>query len=456
MSEGLKLLKAILANNSTEKLRDIDENIFIPGREREAYHYVVSHYRDYSALPNIGTLEDHMEMDFPAALEPADFYLNRCLDRELFGNVREPFQSLQAAVRNRDTNSILASTAALNYACSHAREAGGVTELSDASERVMDHYDEMLALDGGLIGVPTGWSSVDTETLGWQKGDLVIFVARPAMGKTNYLLHSCRAAWSSGKSVLFASMEMSSQQIMFRLIAQCAGINPVNFRKGELCFWAKQRVDRVVEEMQQDRGFHLYEGAFKGKSPEQVQNVIQEYSPDAVYVDGLYLMNSEVAPRNVNRYEKVAYVVDGLKSAALKRNVPVIGTTQFNRQAGSNGRAGSLENLGYTDTLGTHASIIISVRNPPGDNDRHPKTRVLDFLKGREGERGSVLASHTFAPLCFDEVGETPEQVAAREALEEEQEEQERRDAQGGGNQSGGDQRPRGNGATTGFMTGNS
>ena len=150
----------------------------------------------------------------------------------------------------------------------------------------------------------------------------------------------------------------------------------------------------------------------------------------------------------------MAYVVDGLKSAALRKNVPIIGTTQFNRQAGSNGRAGSLENLGYTDTLATHASIIISVKNPPGDDSQHPKTRVLDFLKGREGEQGSVLVSHTYAPLCFDEVEESPAEVAARLALEAAQEEQERRDAQGGAQGGGAEQRPQGNGATTGFIRG--
>lgn len=451
MSEGLKLLKTILVNNSTEKLYDIDSDIFVDGEERESYLYVVDHYKNYGVLPSISTLEDFMQMDFPRADEPTDFYLNNCLDRELFGNIRPVFSDLQTAMRQQDSETIRRVCGDLHSIANSSRGSESIMTVDELAQMVRINYDR-ASRTPGLQGIPTGWYSVDKETLGWQKGDLNIFVARAGSGKTNYLLHSCRHAWKKGKSVLLASMEMASSQIMNRFVAQCAGINPTHLRKGTLCDWTKRRVDAVLEGMQGDAGFHLYAGEFKGKSVEDLDKIIQEYSPDAVYVDGLYLMTSKSAPKTVSRYEKVAYVVDGLKSSALERNRPIIGTTQFNRSSGGRNSAGSLETLGFTDTLATHTSIVISIRNPHDDPSVHPPKRVFEFLKGREGEQGSVLINHTFTPLCFDEVRETKDERAERRRQEEAYAYQEATGRRRGGRNT----EPQGTGATTRFTNGNS
>lgn len=446
MSDGLKLLKVIIANNSTEELNDIDPCVFIEGKERDAYLFTTDHYKTYSVLPDINTLEEYMGIDFPYAKEPVNYYLDRCLDRDLYSNVRKPFQDLQASMRNTDMSAVVDNCAALYSACKSARKESGIINMGDmmADLRV---YSRERQLSTKLEGIATGWPSVDEETLGWQKGDLVVFVARPSIGKSNLLIHSCHHAWRSGKSVLFASMEMSLKQIGLRVAAQCAGINPTMNRKGKLCHWAQQRLTRAEEEMQGDNGFNLYGGSFQGKTTDQLDSAIQEYSPDIVYVDGLYLMSSNGAPRHAGRYEKVAYVVDDLKSSALSRDRPIVGTTQFNRTAGARGRSGDLENIGYTDTLSTHASIIISVKTPIGDTAQHPKTRILTFLKGREGETGSVLIHHTFSPLSFTEVVETSHEKEAREIAELEAEAEASRPNRGAWNQ-----RPQGDGSTTRHM----
>ena len=76
MSEGLRLLRAILLHKSTEKIKDIDSDLFVGGDETDAYDHVMSHYRSYGVLPGLATVEDFMEMDFPEADEPVDFYLS--------------------------------------------------------------------------------------------------------------------------------------------------------------------------------------------------------------------------------------------------------------------------------------------------------------------------------------------------------------------------------------------
>lgn len=454
MSEGLKLLRSILEHGSTEKLHEIDGDLFVVGAETEAFQFTLQHYAEHRVLPEYQTVEDELDIRIPRAPEPVDFYLERCLDRELFSNVRPEFTGLNEAMRAKDMEAVRRHCELLGNV---GRDTSRTPDIMTSTAMSEDAEQAYLRreLSGDMAGLPTGWHSVDVETLGWQGGDLIVIVARPGIGKTNLLIHSARHAWKSGKSVMFASMEMAARQITFRLAAQIAGINPTAVRKGTLCYWTRQRLREAFADMKRDNRFTLYAGEFKGKSAQHLAKTVNDHSPDGVYIDGLYLMKSDIAPKQVGRYEKVAYVTDELKSLALVTNRPIVATTQFGRGAGKGGRSGDLENIGYTDALSTHASIIIGLRIPADQRGaRYPATRVLDFLKGREGETGSILVNHTFTPLSFEEKQETGAARAARMVREEEEEEGARRDSgayqQQGRNRLGPrDQAP---GATTDFM----
>jgi hypothetical protein len=75
--------------------------------------------------------------------------------------------------------------------------------------------------------------------------------------------------------------------------------------------------------------------------------------------------------------------------------------------AGKGGKDGSLETIGYTDAIGTHSSVVVAIKDGPTENPR--ASRMMDILKGREGEHGSFPINFRFAPLDMSEIPYDPE-----------------------------------------------
>jgi replicative DNA helicase len=220
---------------------------------------------------------------------------------------------------------------------------------------------------------------------------------------THLLIHMARLAWMSGKKVLLVSMEMTLRQVAYRFYAQRAGVNPALLRRGRLSTRHWNRVREVMEEMEDDNRFMMYAGNFKGKKPEEIDILIQELSPDVVYIDGMYIMEPSNAPSRTDRISKVGYIADELKKMAIQRNRPIIATSQFSRDAGKGGKGGGLEQIGFSDAIGQHASLVIAVKMPPNERSPRPDKRVIETLKGREGEYTKFAIDFKFSPLSFEQ-----------------------------------------------------
>jgi len=402
MSEGLKLLRAVVEQGATVTLRNLTVDLFVGAEEEAAFNFVRRHYRMYSELPDANTVAEDTGTTLPRAREVAQFYYDRCYDRRMFNAVREPFNELRTALMNNDADLSRELISSMSTSVRVYDAEQDVLTMSELSRDVLNHY-EHNHIATALSGIPTGWPTIDDQTDGWQPGDLGLLVVRPGVGKTHLLIHSARMAWMSGRKVLFVSMEMTLRQIAYRFYAHHAGVDPDLFRKGRLSNLAMRRVRGAMEEMEGDNRFHLFAGNFKGKRTEEVDALVQELGPDIIYIDGMYIMNPVNAPKYVDRNSKVAYVADEVKQMALQRDRPVIGTIQFNRDAGKGGKAGTLENLAQSDALSQHGSVILGAKMPPNDKSDRPAHRVISTLKGREGEHGDIAINFKFTPINFGE-----------------------------------------------------
>lgn len=417
MSEGLRLIRSILDRGSSSTFRVVDDSLFLEGEELDAYNFVRRHYRSYSELPQVGTVEEELGIEIPDAPETVDFYLQQINDRQMFNDIRPVFSDLREALMGNDMPAARDLISELQSVSRTHNTQNDLFSLQAVAEDVQSHFQDNLAR-AGMTGAPTGWGFIDEQTGGWQDGDFVVWVARPQVGKTHLLIHSCRAAWLEGKSVLFATMEMTMRQIGYRFFGHEAGVNPDLFRKARLSTYARRRVEDCLSSISGDSRFHLFAGDFKNRTADDLDIVIQELNPDVVYIDGMYLMQSPNAPARVNRYERVAYISDDIKGLALRRGRPVVATSQFGRGAGKGGQQGSLENVGYSDAIGTHSSIVISIKTPPGDRSVHPTSRVLEFLKGREGEGGQFAINFKLSPVDFSELVPPERQRDANEDVD--------------------------------------
>ncbi len=398
MSDGLKLLGAIVDNGSVGVLRDLNEHLFIEN-EVEVFRFLRSHYGRYGELPDITTVESQVGLRIPECVEVTDYYLNKVYDRQLFGVVREKFNSLKECLRRYDMAEAREVIDELKASTRIVHGTSDVRNIREAMQGAMALYDTAHETPG-ISGVPTAWLAYDSMVGGYQPADLITFVARPEVGKTYILLKQALAGWRLGYSVLIITMEMSVEQCGRRMLAIESGINPHNLRKGQLSTYAQRRVERYLHQLGGSNRLHIFAGGLKSRVSD-ADMLISEFRPDILFIDGVYLMRPDVR-KSLTRMERIPEVFDEVKSLTLSKNIPILVTTQYNRQAGKKGKEGSLENIAYSDAISTHSSLIISIQ--PGETPYEKNRRVLSVIKGREGETGDFPINYSFRPMDFSEV----------------------------------------------------
>jgi len=408
MSDGKKLIASLIETGSVETLRLAEDHLF-EDEELDVFRFVKAHYRRYGELPDIRTVESETRQRLPAAPEAVAYYLKRVYDRKLFVSLREEFGALRDALQGFNVDDAKEIVDRMKTACRNTTPDNDVRNVRDAGRLVLRQYDE-AHLNPGVSGIPTGWHRLDEVMGGYQRGDLVAWVARMGVGKTYLLLRQAISAWAAGYSVLVVTMEMTIEQIVRRLIGMEAGINPDFIRKGTLDEYALRRVRRYVSTIAHAERFNIFAGSFS-KKVSDLEVLIHELSPDIIFVDGAYLLRPDTGSKSASRLERVAEVYDGLKKLTITSDRPIITTSQFSRQAGKRGKDGSLETISFSDAIAMHSSVVFSIKEgaPPNERSR----REIEILKGREGEAGVYQTNYRFAPMDFSEVLEEQAQAEA-------------------------------------------
>ncbi|MFT6004055.1 MAG: replicative DNA helicase, partial [Bacteroidia bacterium] len=207
-------------------------------------------------------------------------------------------------------------------------------EVSDLIAKAIKDIEESTADGEGLTGIPTGFTELDRMTSGWQKSDLIILAARPGMGKTAFVLSMARnAAVLANKSVAIFSLEMSSMQLVKRLIASEAELSSEKIRSGKLEEHEWQQLHTKISTIEDAKLFiddtpalsvlELKAKARRLKSNRQL---------DMIIIDYLQLMRAEEGNKNAgNREQEISYISRSLKGLAKELDIPIIALAQLSR-----------------------------------------------------------------------------------------------------------------------------
>lgn len=400
MSEGLRLVAAAIIAGSAGSLIQMDRGMFVEG-EQAVYDFVRQHYRQYRSLPETATIQTELGVRLPRAEEPLSFYVDKVYERHQYNQIRERYETFREGMARRDMEAVSSSV----------RDMGSVIRASHRrGEEILDIRQAFELADsrlvatrglGGITGIEVGWPTYDRTTGGYQRGDLISIVGRPSLGKTFVMLRQAWYAHTQGHSVLFVTTEMSAEQIARRHVSLAMGIDPTALRNNTISTYTHRRIRSFYRDMADVEGFKIFSVGMKA-GVASVEALVHEYEPDFVAIDGMYLLRPSSTLRTSNKTERISAVLDEVKGMALEVNRPFLVSTQFNRAAGKGGSDGSLENIGFTDSIGTHSSVVVAVQEGPTDNHRH--SRWLSFLKGREGESGRVAINFKFAPVDMSEL----------------------------------------------------
>lgn len=250
--------------------------------------------------------------------------------------------------------------------------------IEKAVESTLDTIEAAFNRGEKLSGLPTGFKSLDQDLGGLSPGDLIILAGRPSMGKSalaaqigfqvaEYLYRRTQEAPECAEAngeVLFASLEMSAEQLMMRQLAVKLGI-PVNRQRlGDISQNEFERIIREGERMRAEVPFHIDStGAIS--LPQLVARARRRarlHNLRLLIVDYLQLMSSGDLGRNDNRVTEITRITTGLKAAAKELRIPIIALSQLSRQVETReDKRPQLSDLRESGSIEQDADIVLFV-----------------------------------------------------------------------------------------------
>jgi len=189
-----------------------------------------------------------------------------------------------------------------------------------------------------LRGVPSGFTEIDRVTSGWQKSDLIVIASRPGMGKTAFVLSMARnMAVSFKKSVAIFSLEMSSVQLVTRLISSEAQLPADKLRKGNLENHEWEQLNAMVNNL---IDAHIYIDDTPALTIFELRAKCRrlkvQHNIDIVFIDYLQLMSGTTESKG-NREQEISNISRSLKALAKELAVPIVALSQLSRAVESRG-----------------------------------------------------------------------------------------------------------------------
>jgi replicative DNA helicase len=295
---------------------------------------------------------------------------------------------------------------------------GGFTPIGQIVKHNLEIIEEARDHQGMLSGLPTGFTELDRLTSGLQATDLIVLAARPSVGKTSFALNIAQhVAFREGRSVGFFSLEMSKEQIGFRVLCSEADVDAKKVRDG---FASKEAAVRLVTAQSKIAGasFFVDDGAALNVPEMRAkgQRLKREKGLDLLVVDYLQLMAGH--GRFDNRTQEVSQISRGLKLLAKELHVPILALSQLSRQPEQRKgelRKPQLADLRDSGSIEQDADVVVFLYREELYDRETERKGIADVIiaKQRNGPTGDFplvfLADHmTFANYAGPAA--TPEQ----------------------------------------------
>lgn len=271
------------------------------------------------------------------------------------------------------------------------KETTGLVRIDEIITEAYDQFQKLSSEDKTeYMGISTGFSALDNVITGLNKSDLILVAARPAMGKSSFALNiATNAALKSHKSVAFFSLEMSSEQLVTRMLSSESLIQYQSLRTGELNAndWvrlgmAAQILCKAPIYMDDTPGISIGEMKAKLRRVKDLGLVIIDY---------LQLLTS--SKRSENRVQEVSEITRSLKIMAKELNVPVITLSQLSRGPESRtDHRPMLSDLRESGSIEQDADIVMFLYRDEYYNPDTEDQNIAEVIvaKNRHGETDSV------------------------------------------------------------------
>ncbi len=245
-----------------------------------------------------------------------------------------------------------------------------VDNMHDVVTEAITEIEKASQNKTGISGVPTGFSALDRITAGWQNSDMIVIAARPAMGKTAFVLSMARnIAVDYNMGVAIFSLEMSSVQLVKRLISAEARIPAEKLRKGDLADHEFQQLHSRISKLSTAP---IFIDDTPGLSVFDLRAKCRRLKMDPkknlsiVIIDYLQLMSAGGSSKGGNREQEISTISRSIKEIAKELNVPVIALSQLSRSVEQRGgdKRPILSDLRESGAIEQDADIVSFIYRP--------------------------------------------------------------------------------------------
>ena len=294
------------------------------------------------------------------------------------------------------------------------RSGVGFTPLKEILPGSIDRLDTLSHSKGDVTGVTTGFNDMDALTAGLQRGDLIIVAGRPSMGKTTLALNIAEnAAIGHQLPTGIFSMEMSKEQVSFRMMGSIGRVNQSHLRSGRLTDEDWTRINSAVNMMS---SAPIFVDDAPSLTPTEVRarsrRLKREHDLGLIVVDYLQLM--QISGSTENRATEISQISRSLKGLARELDVPVIALSQLNRSVEQRpNKRPVMSDLRESGAIEQDADVIIFIYREEVYDPETAHKGVADIIIGKQrngptGEfkltfKGEITKFESYAAEAYGE-----------------------------------------------------
>jgi len=334
-----------------------------------------------------------------------EYYLEIVRDKYILRSIiAAATESVRRAYEEQDeVNSLLDEVEQRIFAVGEDRFKGQMLSMKDQVMEAIDAIEKLYERKGGITGISTGFIEFDRMTSGLHPAEMIVIAARPSMGKTALAMNIVEhVAISQGLAVGVFSLEMSSQQLVQRLLCSRARVNLQKVRDGFLAERDFPSLTAAASKLADARifiddsaGLSILELRAKARRLKAQQDI------QLIVVDYLQLLRSTTRRAQDNRQLEISEISAGLKGLAKELKIPVIVVAQLNRQpeqrSGGKPRLSDLRESGSIEQDADLVGLLVRPEIYEEDEEaRAEKAGEAEFIiaKQRNGPVGEI-------PLTF-------------------------------------------------------
>ncbi|AYD41357.1 replicative DNA helicase [Clostridium fermenticellae] len=265
--------------------------------------------------------------------------------------------------------------------------------ISDILERGFVQIENLFNNKGETTGIPSGFRELDSKTSGFQKGDMVLIAARPSMGKTTFALNIAEyAALREGKNVAIFSLEMSKEQLAYKLLCSEAHVDMLKLRTGDLEDKDWENIARVSGPLGSAK---LFIDDSAGISIMEMRSKCRrlkiESGIDLIIIDYLQLMAGSGSSES--RQQEVSEISRSIKALAKEMECPIVALSQLSRapEARTDHRP-MLSDLRESGSIEQDADLVLFLYRDEYYNKETEDRNIAECIisKQRNGPTGTI------------------------------------------------------------------